>query len=80
MTTNHEAKKRKPGRPRATPEDRIEEMMSLYKSGLGYRAIARELENEGIVVTYSTVRRVIKACTDKVNCQSSPDSNSDTIL
>ena len=51
---------RRPGRPRAVPEDRIQEVVSLYRCGLGYRAIARELENEGIVASFSTVRRIIK--------------------
>ena len=57
---NFDEKRRKPGRPRAIPEDQTEYVVSLYESGLGYRAIARELEREGIVVTFSTIRRVIK--------------------
>jgi transposase-like protein len=52
---------RKAGRPKAIPEERIDDVLSLYRSGLGYRAIARELERKGISVTFSTVRRVIKA-------------------
>jgi len=55
-----ETKERRPGRPRAIPQDRIEEVISLYRSGLGYRAIARELEKWGLVVDWSTVRRLIK--------------------
>jgi transposase-like protein len=54
------AKERRSGRPRAIPEGLIPEVFSLYQDGLGYRAIARELEREGIVVSFSTVRRVIK--------------------
>jgi transposase-like protein len=51
---------RKPGRPRAIPECLIDEVISLYQAGLGYRAIAHELEKQGIFVHWSTVRRVIK--------------------
>jgi hypothetical protein len=39
----------------------IPEVMSMYLSGLGYRAIARELRKQSIQVNWSTVRRVIKA-------------------
>jgi transposase-like protein len=49
------------GRPKAIPQENIDDVISLYRSGLGYRAIARELERKGILVTFSTVRRVIKA-------------------
>lgn len=69
---------RKAGRPKAIPEENIGDVTSLYRSGLGYRAIARELERKGILVTFSTVRRVIKAAqAGKTyrNCL-----NSDTIL
>jgi transposase-like protein len=52
---------RKAGRPKAIPEENIDDVTSLYCSGLGYRAITRELERKGILVTYSTVRRAIKA-------------------
>ena len=58
---NFDEKRRKPGRPRAIPEHLIPEVLSLYHNGLGYRAIARELERRGVVVSFSTVRRVIKA-------------------
>lgn len=57
---NVEMTNRKPGRPRAIPGDRTEEVISLYKAGLGYRAISRELMKQGISVDWSTVRRVIK--------------------
>ena len=34
---------------------------ALYRQGLGYRAVARELRGEGISVDWSTIRRVVKA-------------------
>jgi hypothetical protein len=58
---NPELLERKPGRPKALPEALIPKVLSFYEGGLGYRAIARELRNEGISVNWSTVRRVIKA-------------------
>ena len=58
---NREVVERKPGRPRAIPERLIAKVLSLYRQGLGYRAIARELRQEGISVDWSTVRRVVKA-------------------
>ena len=54
---------RKPGRPRAIPEALIPKVLSLYHEGLGYRAMARELRQEGISVDWSTVRRVVKSAT-----------------
>ena len=51
---------RKAGRPRALSPEKAEEVLFLYSSGLGYRAISRELEKQGLVVDWSTVRRVIK--------------------
>jgi len=51
----------RPGRPRAIDESVIPKVISLYRSGLGYRSIARELTKEGLCVDWSTVRRVIKA-------------------
>ena len=62
---NLEASGRKPGRPRAIPETLIPQVMSLYRGGLGYRAVARELRREGILVNWSTVRRVVKARKDQ---------------
>jgi len=59
---------RNPGRPRAIPEDLISEVLSLYQSGLGYRAIARELRKQGISVHWSTVRRTVKA-SNEPRCQ-----------
>jgi transposase-like protein len=56
---------RKPGRPRAIPERLIPKVLSLYyEERLGYRAIARELREEGISVDWSTVRRIVKAHTE----------------
>ena len=53
--------KKKPGRPRAVPEDMVPDVLRLYGSGLGYRAIARELAKKGVWADWSTVRRIIKA-------------------
>ncbi len=58
---NLKAVERKPGRPRAIPEALIPKVLSLYHEGLGYRAVARELREEGISVDWSTIRRVVKA-------------------
>jgi len=58
---NLKAVERKPGRPRAIPEALIPKVLSLYHEGLGYRAVARELRQEGISVDWSTIRRLIKA-------------------
>ena len=52
---------RKPGRPRAIPEDVVPEVLRLYDGGLGYRAIARELAKRGVSADWSTIRRVIKS-------------------
>jgi transposase-like protein len=71
---------KKPGRPRVIPEDQIEEVISLYQGGLGYRAIARELMKEGISVDWSTVRRVIKRWLSEKGRHDGLYSNSDTIL
>ena len=60
---NLKAVARKPGRPRAIPEALIPKVLSLYREGLGYRAVARELRQEGISVDWSTVRRVVKSTT-----------------
>jgi transposase-like protein len=78
--TNIDVVKRKPGRPRAIPEDRIEEVISLYHAGLGYRSIARELLNQGISVDWSTVRRVIKSRLSDKDHHNGFYSNSATIL
>ena len=51
---------RKPGRPKAIPKETIPKVIDLYKRGLGYRAIKRELDREGQSVHWSTVRNLIK--------------------
>jgi len=53
--------RRKPGRPRAVPESAVPDVLRLYDSGLGYRAIARELAKRGVWADRSTVRRIIKS-------------------
>jgi len=58
---------RKPGRPKVIPEATVPKVIALYKQGLGYRAIARELKKENLSVNWSTVRRLIKK-----NCGVSP--------
>jgi len=58
-------KERKPGRPRAIPEELEPEVISIYKQGFGYRATARELREKGISVDWSTVRRLIKEKLDE---------------
>jgi len=78
--TNIDVVKRKPGRPRAIPEYLIEEVISLYQTGLGYRAIARELLKQGLSVDWSTVRRVIKRWLSEKGHHTSSCSNSNTIL
>jgi hypothetical protein len=64
--------KRKPGRPRALSDSVIPKVISLYRSGLGYRAIARELAKEGLWADWSTVRRAIKAHEGETNENISP--------
>jgi len=63
---NPEVVRRKPGRPKAIPEVSIPRVLSLYRQGFGYRAVARQLRREGISVDWSTVRRVIKSRTTDV--------------
>ena len=72
--------RRKPGRPRAILADQVEQVISLYDSGLGYRAIARELAHQGVYVDWSTVRRVIKRWFSEKGRQNGSCSNCDTIL
>jgi len=54
----------KPGRPRAIPQALIPTLLTLYRGGLGYRAISRELRAGGISADWSTVRRLVKAKID----------------
>lgn len=50
----------RPGRPRAIPEAALPRIMTMYREGLGYRAITRELAMEGPSPDWTTVRRAIK--------------------
>jgi hypothetical protein len=70
----------KPGRPRAIPEDQIDEVISMYKSGLGYRAIAHELEKHGVFADWTTVRRIIKKWQREKSLYNGPCLNCTTIL
>ena len=63
MSSN--VRERKPGRPKAIPEERESEVISIYKQGFGYRATARELRKKGISVNWSTVRRLVKENLDE---------------
>ena len=54
------APRRRAGRPRALSGEKALTAIALYRSGLGYRAIARELMIEGTLVSFSTVKRTIK--------------------
>jgi hypothetical protein len=71
---------RKSGRPRAISDDLEPLVLSLYKSGLGYRAIARELLKQGLSVDWSTVRRVIKKWSSEKGHHNGLHSSSATIL
>ena len=52
---------RKPGRPRAIPDQLELSVIDLYFQGNGYRSISRILENEhGVSSHYTTVKRVLK--------------------
>jgi hypothetical protein len=48
------------GRPRSLSLAALERVLTLYASGLGYRAISGELRVAGIDVSWSTVRRAVK--------------------
>jgi len=61
VTMNINQTRGRPGRPRAIDESVIPKVISLYQSGLGYRAISRELAKAGLCVDWSTVHRLIKA-------------------
>ena len=51
---------RRPGRPRSIPTELFGPIMGLYRAGLGTRAITRELERMGTLVSRSSVQRFIK--------------------
>jgi len=78
--TNIDVVQRKPGRPRAIPENRIEEVISLHESGLGYRNITHELEKHGVFADWTTVRRVIKKWQREKSLHNGPCLDSTTIL
>ena len=54
-------KERRPGRPRAVPEDFEPEVVDLYERGYGYRAIARILNSRehGINAHFSSIRKTL---------------------
>ena len=60
MEMTQETVPRHPGRPRVIPDRLIPVVMALYRGGMGYRAIARELAGEGVSPDWSTVRGYIK--------------------
>ena len=60
MVTQTEKHLRKPGRPRAIPEEYEHLVVELYDQGYGYRAIARILREEcGLNPDYTSVRRTL---------------------
>ena len=60
MVTQAENHTRKPGRPRAIPEEYEPVVIALYEEGYGYRAIARILREEyGLNPDYTSVRRTL---------------------
>ena len=69
-------KGRKPGRPKAIPEAIVPKVIALYKRGLGYRAITRELKKKNLSVNWSTVRRLIKKkLWTNLSCEYNPYPN-----
>ena len=51
---------RKPGRPRAIPQEYEADIIAMYLQGYGYRAIVRKLREEyGLNPDYTTVRRTL---------------------
>ena len=54
-------KARRPGRPRAIPEDIVPVVIDLWKRGYGYRAIARVLNGSeyGLNPHFSSVRQTL---------------------
>ncbi len=54
-------KDRKPGRPRAVPEDIEPVVVNLYEQGYGYRAIAHILNTPeyGINAHFSSIRKTL---------------------
>jgi len=60
---NLEPVERRAGRPKAISETLVPKVLYLYRQGLGYRAVARELRREGISADWSTIRRIVKTYT-----------------
>jgi hypothetical protein len=58
--TDPERQRTKPGCPPAIPMELRPKVFSLYREGLGYRAIARELRKDVLCVDWSTIRRLLK--------------------
>jgi intein-encoded DNA endonuclease-like protein len=57
---------RKAGRPRVIPDELTPKVLDLYKEGLGYRKISKELTRQyGISADWSTVRRLISLAKQK---------------
>ena len=54
-------RERKPGRPRAIPEDIEPVVVDLYERGYGYRAIARILNSRehGTNAHFSSIRKTL---------------------
>ena len=60
MVRAGDKKARKPGRPRAIPEEMESAVSELYRQGNGYRAIVRILREEyGLNPHYSSVRKTL---------------------
>jgi len=61
MVGTSEKHPRKPGRPRAIPEEYEPVLADMYDEGDGYRAIARRLREPeyGLNPDYTTVRRTL---------------------
>jgi hypothetical protein len=59
MVTQREKLPKKPGRPRAIPEEYESVVVAMYDDGDGYRTISRKLSEYGLNPDYTTVRRTL---------------------
>ena len=61
MVAPGEKHRRKPGRPRAIPEEYESVVAEMYDQGYGYRAIARRLREPeyGLNPNFTSVRRTL---------------------